>query len=374
MRRLSRVDVNRSLVAPSLITRQMRPISSLGTGATYVMKEVQVQTNLYWAAFAEAVVSRLVRPEPGDPFLIITDTANDVTLGEACLAAGLRAGADAQLVVKPRLRRGVASRPGPVLSDAIRASRFILEFCGGIVRAEATVEARENGTRVLSTYVKGIEEYAIRALLDVDYEAMIRNAVRVAELWDQTDRCRVTSSEGTDISFSLGSRKSVVGDGALSEDGEVDFFPGAQVSIAPVEETINGVIVVDASDSVQGIVREPYSLIMKEGVIDQIEGGSEAQAMREWLRSREDDTIYHLCHFTIGLNPEAGISGNMIEDERKLTAVDFGFGYQDPSFEGTVGYSPYHMDVMLGSPEIYIDGELMSGDGALSPEFGFEET
>jgi leucyl aminopeptidase (aminopeptidase T) len=63
----------------------------------------------------------------------------------------------------------------------------------------------------------------------------------------------------------------------------------------------------------------------------------------------------------------------MIEDERKLTAVDFGFGYQDPSFGGTVGYSPYHTDVMLASPEIYLDGKLMSGDGVLNPEFGFEE-
>lgn len=332
-----------------------------------------MRTNLYWQAFAEAVVTRLVRPEEGDPFLIITDTANDIALGEACLAAGLRAGADAQLIVKPRLARGRASKPGPILSDAIRASKLILEFCGGIVRAEATVEAREKGTRLLSTYVKGIEEYAIRALLDVDYEAMIRNAERVAELWNETEHCRVTSSDGTDVSFELGSRKSVVGDGALSEDGEVDFFPGAQVSIAPVEETINGVIVVDASDSVQGVVRQPYSLIMKEGVIDTVEGGGEADTMRDWLKSRDDEIIYHLCHFTIGLNPEAGISGNMIEDERKLTAVDFGFGYQDPSFGGTVGYSPYHTDVMLASPEIYLDGKLMSGDGVLNPEFGFEE-
>lgn len=330
-------------------------------------------TNLYWEAFAEAVVSRLVRPQEGDPFLIITDTANDIALGEACLAAGLRADADAQLIVKPRLARGRASKPGPILSDAIRASKLILEFCGGIVRAEATIEAREKGARLLSTYVKGIEDYAVRALLDVDYEAMIRNAERVAELWNETEQGRVTSSDGTDVSFELGSRKSVIGDGALSEDGEVDFFPGAQVSIAPVEETINGVIVVDASDSVQGVVRQPYSLIMKDGVIDAVEGGSQADTMREWLKSRGDETIYHLCHFTIGLNPEAGISGNMIEDERKLTAVDFGFGYQDPSFGGTVGYSPYRTDVMLASPEIYVDGKLMSGDGALNPDFGFEE-
>jgi leucyl aminopeptidase (aminopeptidase T) len=332
-----------------------------------------MRTNLYWEEFAEATVNRLVRPEPGDPFLIITDTANDITLAEACLAAGLRAGADAQLMVKPRLARGAASKPGPILSDAIRASKLILEFCGGIVRAPATIEAREKGTRLLSTNVKGIEEYVIRALLDVDYEAMIRNAELVAKLWDPTKRCRVTSPQGTDVSFDLAPRKSIIGDGALSEDGEVDFFPGAQVSIAPVEETISGTIVIDASDSVQGVVHTPYSFTMVKGVITAVEGGKEADVMRNWLESRNDETIYHLCHYSIGLNPQAGISGNMIEDERMLAAIDFGFGYQDPKFGGTVGLSPYHMDIMLATPTTYIDGKEMSGGGKLNPDMGFEE-
>lgn len=234
------------------------------------------------------------------------------------------AGADTQLIVKPRPARGAASKLGPILSDAIRASKSILELCneGVIVRDPATVEARSKGARVLVTGVEGIEDYVVRALLDVDYEAMIRNAELVAELWDKTEHCRVTSPQGTDVSFDLAPRKSIIGDGALSEDGEVDFFPGAQVSIAPVEETINGRIVIDASDSVQGIVHAPYSFTLKNGVITAIEGGKEADVMRNWLESRNDEKIYRLCHFSVGLNPQAGISGNMIEDERKLAAVD----------------------------------------------------
>ena len=330
-------------------------------------------TNLYWEEFAEATVKLLVRPEPGDPFLIITDTTNYISLGEACLAAGIRAGADTQLIVKPRLSRGAVSEPGPILSDAIRASKLILAFCGGIVRAPATIEARSKGTRLLSTGVRGIEAYVVRALLDIDYEAMIRNAEVVAKLWDETKHCRVTSPQGTDVSFDLMPRKSVIGDGALSEDGEVDFFPGAQVSIAPVEETINGTIVIDASDGVNGIVRTLYSFTMKEGVITAVEGGAEADAMRNYLETRNDEKIYRLCHFSIGLNPQARISGNLIEDERVLAAVDFGFGYQDPSFGGTVGLSPYHMDIMLATPTIYLDGKEMSGGGKLNPEMGFEE-
>ncbi|MHB1162253.1 MAG: aminopeptidase [Chloroflexota bacterium] len=332
-----------------------------------------MSTNVRWDEFAERAVRLLVRPKPGDPFLIIADTKNDMGLAEALLSAGIRSGADTQLLVKQRYAEGTASKPGPIISDAIRASKLILALCGGIVRAPATIEARSKGTRLLSTVVEGIEDYVVRALLDVDYEAMIRNGELIAKLWNETRHCRVTSPQGTDVSFDLAPRRSIVGDGALTEDGEVDFFPGVQVSIAPVEETINGVVVIDASDSAQGKINNPYSFIMKNGVITAVEGGKEANTMRNWLQTRNDPTIYKLCHFSIGLNPQAGISGNMIEDERMLTAVDFGFGYQDPKFGGTVGLSPYHMDIMLATPTIYLDGREMSGGGKLSGEFGFEK-
>lgn len=326
-----------------------------------------MRSNLYWDDFADTTIRTLIQPEPGVPMLIIVDTANDMNLAEACLGAALRAGADAQLIVKKRHIYGTASRPGPVLSDAIRASKLILALCNGIVRAPATIEATSQGTRVLASPTineGGIEEYVIRALLDVDVEAMNRNAELVAKLWDQTKVCRITSPQGTDLSFEMAPRKSFIGDGAITEDGEIDFFPGTQVNIRPVEETVNGTIVVDASDSVQGIVQTPYSLLIKNGVITSIEGGREADAMRKWLASRNDDRIYKIMHISIGLNPQAGISGNMIEDERMLAAIDVGFG--------DAKVCPYHMDIMMATPAVYLDGKVMSGGGELNPDLGFE--
>lgn len=331
-----------------------------------------MRSHLFWDKFADISVNQLVRPGKDEPFLIIADPKNDLNLAEALLSAGIRSGADTQLIVKNWYAEGTASRPGPILSNAILSSKYVLALCGGIVRAPAMIEARSKGTRLLSTVVEGIEDYVVRALINVNIPAMIRNAERCARLWEETNECRVTSPQGTDVSFKLAPRKSIIGDGALSEDGEVDFYPGAQVSIAPLEETINGTIVVDASDSVQGVVNTPYSFKMVNGVITEVSGGKEADVMRNWLATRNDPTIYKLCHFSIGLNTQAGISGNMIEDERMLAAVDFGFGYQDPKFGGTVGLSPYHMDIMLANPTIYLDGKIMSSHNKLEPSFGFE--
>ena len=322
-----------------------------------------------WDEFAAAVMELLVQPRKNEGVLIICDVSTDNALAVACLEAGIRIGSDCQLIMKNR--DDEASNPGPILSDAIRASSKILALCGGIVRAPATIEARTNGAQLLATDVTGIEDYVVRALLEVDFKAMISNAELVESLWNATRSCRVTSAEGTDVVFDLSPRKCVVGDGAISEEGEVDFFPGAQVSIAPIEETIKGSIVVDASDSVNGVVGTPYRIDIVDGSITNIDGGSEARTMNKWLANKNDDTVYELCHFSIGLNPQAGISGNMIEDERKETAIDFGFGYQDPKFGGTVGLSPYHMDIMLAAPTVWLDGEQMSGGESFNSKLGF---
>ena len=62
----------------------------------------------------------------------------------------------------------------------------------------------------------------------------------------------------------------------------------------------------------------------------------------------------------------------MTENERMLTAVDFLFGFQSPDFGGTVGLSPFHEDIMLVTPTIYLDDKEMSGGGTLNPDLGFE--
>jgi len=113
-------------------------------------------------------------------------------------------------------------------------------------------------------------------------------------------------------------------------------------------------------------------MTLKKGVITKIEGDSEGNKIKEWLEACNQENIYHLCHFTIGLNPEAGISGNLVEDERKVAAVDFGFGYQSSDLGGTVGPCDYHMDVVISSPSIFLDGKEMSGRGKFNSKMGFK--
>ncbi|GAH15280.1 unnamed protein product, partial [marine sediment metagenome] len=130
-------------------------------------------------------------------------------------------------------------------------------------------EAVKRGTRIISTQPIGIEEYIIQAVVDVDFQKMRKNAELMANLWEKSKKCRVTSSIGTDISFEFQNRPVLIGDGAATEPGEVEFFPGMNVMVAPVEKTINGTIVVDGNIVPGGLVSSPVTIkIEKPNIIN----------------------------------------------------------------------------------------------------------
>ena len=117
-------------------------------------------TNLYWNKFSDIAIKRLVNPEKGKPLIVLADTTNDLQLAESLLAAADNAGADAQLIIKPRSGPGMATNPGPILSSAFKNAKYIVSICDdGFDASDSIQEAiSSNGTRILITKVDGIEK------------------------------------------------------------------------------------------------------------------------------------------------------------------------------------------------------------------------
>ena len=323
-----------------------------------------------WGEFGEVAVRMMGQVKPGENLLIVADTWTDMEIAEACLIAGINAKANAQLLVIPRRPETDTSEFNPSTAGAIQGADLIVALCQGIVSREATRKARDKGTRIVSTMPNGLEDFVIDGILGVDYELMIRVCEKICRLWEKTKVCRVTSPLGTDISFQMKGRPALVGDGMATEPGEADWFPGVDASVAPVEETINGTIVVDGAVSTGGPVSAPITCRLEKGVITAIEGGVDATAWRSVLESVGDPKAFHVCHFTLGLNPRARISGYHLEDGHVLGAATFGFGAQDASYKGTVGVAKIHTDATLVSPTITIDGVVMCENNKLNPDLG----
>ena len=325
-----------------------------------------------WGEFGDTVVREMVQARAGENLLVLADTWTDLQIAEACFIAAVNAKTNAQLLVIPRMSHTDTRQFNESTAGAILGADVIVGVCQTMfVEKEATQRAREKGTRVLSIMPKGQEDFLIEGTVDVDYPLMIEIGKKIAGLWEQTEHCTVTSPLGTDISFRLKGRPADVGDGTCTEPGAVGFFPGVDAGIAPVEETINGTIVVDGCiDPGSRLVSEPIVCRLENGVIVDMQGGADASFFRSALESVNDPKAFHLCHFTIGLNPRAKASDNMHQCEHLLGAITFGFGNQDPSFQGTVGLAKIHSDVVLLSPAVHLDGKLMLENNKLNPDLG----
>lgn len=323
-----------------------------------------------WGKWSQVVLNTLVETKPREDLLILNDTWTPKEAAEACLITGINMNANAQLIVLPKKLE--SNKEGFVPSkDAVMGADVIVAL-GGMSNSRmknASLQARNKGTRIASCTLSSTGDWALRGVLDVDYQHMVKVAENICKFWEKTETCHVESDAGTDVTFQLKGRPCDPGDGRAIKSGEIDYFPGATPSIAPVEETVNGTIVVNGSMAEPyQLVEEPITLYMEEGVITEIEGGPDARELHTHLDSVDEPEAFHLAHFNVGINPAAIFGSSMEQDEMVMGTVTFGFGDQDPDFEGTVGPCSIHTDVTLRSPTVTIDGTVICEDNKLNPE------
>ncbi len=105
---------------------------------------------------------------------------------------------------------------------------------------------------------------------------------------------------------------------ASKHPGFVFFaFPGAQVSFAPIEETMNGRAIIHGGISPPiGRLTQPVETTFEKGEIVDFKGQTDAVQWKEWLVSQEDSKMFPIAHVSVGLNPNAELRGFIIEDER----------------------------------------------------------
>ena len=325
-----------------------------------------------WKDLGDIAVRRMAGVKPGESLLVLADTETDPEVAQACFDAGVAAGARPALLVIPFMRPTDTSELDDATIGAIAGADVVIGVCETMFTEKAsTTRALETGVRIASTNVKGMEDFVIEGIRDVDYDRMIEVGARIGELWQRTDLCRVTSPFGTDITFDMRDRPIDLGTGMATAPGQADFFPGVSVANAPTEKTIQGTIVVDGNIPPGRAPSAPVTLHLKDGVIVDFEGGDDADALRAYFAASGDPIATHLCHFTLGLNPRARTSGSVHQDEHVLGAVTFGFGSQSAAFGGTVPPCNVHCDVVLTTAKIECDGRVMLDDNKLDEEMGF---
>ena len=318
---------------------------------------------------AYKLVRDVLKISPGEEVVITADTSSDWRVVEATARAVSVVGGK-PVIVLHETPIGVGKAADPylpvkILSAVLTSADVWIEYNRNwLLYSTPYWEYVSRGKARYICLVGMYTEGLIRMIGRVDLSLIYTFQRKLASITQRTRHMRITTPAGTDVEFENDPNRPVLVEGEVSGPGEYMLF--GQVDWAPVEDSINGVIVFDGSvwpPEELGLLRSPIKLYVREGRIYRIEGGYEAQIFEKWLRSFNDERMYYIAHLSYGCNPGARLTGNILEDERVWGVVEWGIGSQSPTFKGRLGPAASHSDGICLKPTVIGDGEVIIRDG-----------
>ena len=163
--------------------------------------------------------------------------------------------------------------------------------------------------------------------LEIDYAAL-DSAMDAAVAKLRAGTVRVTTPAGTDIRFRVGDRPFTKQNGDASRAAmqsavvriqrEIELPAGA-LRVAPLEETVEGTIVIPQVRAGAAVVRG-IRLTLERGVLTQVTAEENEEVLREFLDS--GSALKHLREFALGFNPKLVTP----EGERWIAYYGYGAG------------------------------------------------
>lgn len=309
---------------------------------------------------ARTMVRILTDVRAGEEVLIITDPAISQRISQAVAEAAAEQGAIPLILIKP-VAKASAEKPGEVVSTAMKAADVIFGFLkSSLMHTQARRDASKAGVRMLSC-TGIVEDTLVRGPIEADFERIYPAVQRIAQMLTDGNRVRVTAPGGTDFTTSIEGRKG-------SEDiwsrapGVASGGPSVEVNVGPLEGTTNGRLVVDGSGAGIGLIQEPIVVILQNGTAIKIEGGAEAEKLREMLEMAVNPNSFNVGELGIGLNPMGRLTGNIMEDESTYGTCHVALG-DNVSYGGN-NPAPTHIDLIIRRPTIEVDGRVIMRDGS----------
>jgi 2,5-dihydroxypyridine 5,6-dioxygenase len=208
-------------------------------------------------------------------------------------------------------------------------------------------------------------------------EEIRRRSLAGAQLMEQAREVRITSQAGTDLTMRKDGRKGAYQCGVADEPGRWDHWPTGMVYCAPLEESAEGVLVVQPGDALLTSLqhaRAEVRLTFRNGKVQSVAGGSEARQIEALLNAAGDDDAFRLAHAGWGTDPRADWRYVGMDSESLLGAITVALGrniFSSPApYCGLGGgnRSRLHFDMCLLDTSMYLDGRLVVDKGRMAVE------
>lgn len=254
--------------------------------------------------------------------------------------------------------------PGGSLPKAVDAAAKASDI---IIAPTSTSIFHSEGIRVacLPPYnarLSALSEWQLDTLasggIEADFAAIAPKVEQIQQYVSKGRHITLTTPGGTMIEADIQGREAWANTGISDRPGVKMGLPTIEVFIAPLEESVNGVICVDASCSGGiGIIRQPIRITVEKGRAVSVEGGEEAAQLRKLLLEAATEKAYQVAEIAVGLNPHCRITGNINEDEGKYGTCHIALG-NNTGFGG-VNFAPLHIDMVQWKPTLTVDGETL---------------
>lgn len=303
-------------------------------------------------AAAKTAIDQCMDLIPGETCVIVTDDRRE-PIGEALYRVAEELTGDVTIARYPPGEQHGAEPPEPI-ARAMRAGDVVLApTTKSLSHTRARTDANEAGARVAT--LPGITDEVFTTGLDADYEAIERHCEAVYEQVSDASEIRVTTPNGTDITFEPGEREWLQDTGIVHDPGEMSNLPAGETFISP--ETATGTYVVDGTMMPYGLLDEGQTLEfeVEDGFVTSI-GDEKIREQIETAAKEVGRDAYNVAELGIGANVAVTeLVGSVLLDEKAAGTIHIAIG--DDAGIGGDTEAPLHLDGIIREPTVTADGE-----------------
>lgn len=302
---------------------------------------------------AETAVEQCMNLQPGESCVVVTDGKRQA-IGEALYAIARGITDDVVFLRYPPGDQHGEEPPSPVANAMAGADVVLAPTTKSLTHTRARSDANAAGARVAT--LPGVTDAVFLMGLDADYESIAGHCRDVLAQVEGADEIRVTSPQGTDVTFEPGGREWRLDTGISHDPGEVTNLPAGEVFLSP--DTADGTYVVDGTMMPYGkLDGKKLEFEVADGTVTNI---SDDRVREEVETAAEEvgDAAYNLAELGIGTNVAVEeLVGSVLLDEKAGGTVHVAIG-DDHAIGGDVE-APIHLDGILTEPTVYADGEVV---------------
>jgi len=355
-------------------------------------KNIEIDESLQKAA--KVAINEVLGTKKDEKVLIITNPDKDVqSISMALFDAAFEVGALPTLIFQPvktqldfaeeSVISAIESNPDIILSiskQKLGKDKKALKnpYKVGEKKYDNTFTYLLNEKKMRSFWSPSVTAKMFAETIPIDYTELREICKKIKDELDEAVEVHITAPSGTDIVIGLRKREAKADDGNFREKGKGGNLPCGEVFISPELGTSHGTIAFDGSITVENgevIIDTPIIAKVEHGFVTEINGQDEAGELEKTVEKAEEtvkefvsqgkipkdvETSYiqnarNLGELGIGLNKNAKIVGNMLEDEKVYGTchIALGSNYDEDA------KSLIHLDGLIKKPTIgvkYEDG------------------